>query len=151
MLDTPSQHYLQIFTLCSGSPLPYLGSTNIASVWIPCWIWPRLIVIAGNLLAVCKSASWQHDSSFLHELVKCRHTYAKGWRHRDLGSGFSTASPPCPNAPGEACAALPVRGSCINSHPFTAPQAYASSQTVFKLLLTAKYSLLHLLPNDDLK
>ena len=51
--DTSSQQYLQIFTLilCYGSPLLYVGSTNTASAWIPCWIWPRLIVIAGNLLA----------------------------------------------------------------------------------------------------
>lgn len=55
-----------------------------------------------------------------------------------------------PNAPGEACATLPVQDSWVNSIHHR-PQAYASPQDIFKLLLTAKYSLLCLFLSDDLK
>lgn len=55
-----------------------------------------------------------------------------------------------PDVPGEACATLPVQDSWVNSLRHS-PQAYASPQDVFKLLLTAKYSLLHLFLSDDLK
>jgi len=56
----------------------------------------------------------------------------------------------CPNVLGEACATLPVQDSWVNSIHHS-PQAYASPQDVFQLLLTAKYSLLHLFLSDDLK
>lgn len=56
----------------------------------------------------------------------------------------------CPNTPGEACATLPVQDPWVNSF-HQGPQASASSQDVFKLLPTAKYSLLHLFLSDDLK
>lgn len=68
-------------------------------------------------------------------------------------TAFSTQVIPaehCPNVPGEACATLPVQDSWVNSIHHR-PQAYASPQDVFKLLLTAKYSLLHLFLSDDLK
>lgn len=97
-------------------------------------------------------ASWQHDNSCLRELVWCRIIQAKDWRYRDPDSAFSTQVIPaehCPNVPGEACATLPVQDSWVNSIHHR-PQAYASPQDVFKLLLTAKYSLLHLFLSDDL-